>query len=396
MARIFLIFISVLYAFCDEISYKDFLDKVYNHSKEIIFQNALTQSLQNEGYAANSWESPSIEISPSFSRVAGTNRFESQAQILLMLTPQMPWVSGVIKDSYTTKINKNIKITELQKNIIAINAKRNYLTYSIYKEQEQIYKDKESLAKDALEIAQKRFSANRISKAELLRFKNDYTNALTSLKSHQILLKNTLDGLKILVGDENFSGINDLFFYYINDIDSYANHSIYNEILELEALDYEQSAKVINRSTMNNMQIGAGYTIGTNSIDLKLIIPLPFTKKAHYQQQALLALQSASVRQNQITKTQIKQYINSYKEQLLQQEKLIELQIQNEENAKNLFEIMQKGFDAGVISVFEYLDTKNNYLNTRINLTQEKINYINTLSLLEESLGVTINTKEKK
>lgn len=399
MARLLLMLISILYvAYCDEINYRDFLDKVYNNSKELIFQNAMTKSLQNEGYAANSWESPYIEVSPSFNRVAGTNKFETQAQILLMLTPQMPWVSGVIKDSYTTKVNKNIKIIELQKNIIAISAKRNYLTYTIYKEQEQIYKDKEALAKDALEIAQKRFDANRISKAELLRFKNDYSNALSLLKSHQILLKDALDKLKILVGDDSFDGISDLFFSYIDNIniDSYANNSIYNEILELDALDYEQSAKVVSRSRMNSMQIGAGYTIGQNSIDLKLVIPLPFTPQASYQQQALLELQSASIRQNQITSMQIRQNANSYKEQLMQQEEVIELQAQNEQNAKNLFDIMQKGFDAGVISVFEYLDTKNNYLNSRINLTQEKLNYINTLSLLEESLGKEINTKETK
>lgn len=399
MTRFILIITAILQiTYCNEISYKEFINKVYENSKELIRQNAITKSLQNESYAANAWESPYVEISPSFGKNATTNKFEAQAQILLTITPKMPWVSSVIEDVYTTKINKNEKILQLQKNIIAIGAKRNYLTYLIYKEQEQIYKDKESLAKNALEIAQKRFDANRISKAELLRFNNDYSNALSTLKSHQILIKDTLDKLKILVGDDKFHGINDIKLVYIGNIDISNNidNSIYNEILELDALDYEQSAKVVSRGIMDSMQIGAGYTTGQNSIDVKLIIPLPFTSKSNYQQQALMELKSASIRENQITKKQIKQSVESYKEQLIQQEEVIRLQSQNEENSKHLFDIMQKGFDAGVISVFEYLDIKNNYLNSRINTTQEKINYINTLSLLEENLGTQINIKETK
>lgn len=399
MTRFILIITAILQiTYCNEISYKEFINKVYENSKELIRQNAITKSLQNESYAANAWESPYVEISPSFGKNATTNKFEAQAQILLMITPKMPWVSSVIEDVYTTKINKNEKILQLQKNIIAIGAKRNYLTYLIYKEQEQIYKDKESLAKNALEIAQKRFDANRISKAELLRFNNDYSNALSTLKSHQILLKDMLDKLKMLVGDDHFYGINNLEFSYLGDInlENNINNSIYNEILKLDALDYEQSAKIIGMSIMDSMQIGAGYTTGQNSIDTKLVIPLPFTSKASHQQQALLELKGAGIRESQITKMQIAQSAKSYKEQLQQQEEVIKLQIQNEQNSKNLFDIMQKGFDTGVISVFEYLNTKNNYLNSRISTTQEKLNYINILSLLEENLGIQINTKETK
>lgn len=192
------------------------------------------------------------------------------------------------------------------------------------------------MQKNALEIAQKRFDANRISKAELLRFNNDYSNALSTLKSHQILLKDMLDKLKMLVGDDHFYGINNLEFSYLGDInlENNINNSIYNEILKLDALDYEQSAKIIGMSIMDSMQIGAGYT-------------LPFTSKASHQQQALLELKGAGIRESQITKMQIAQSAKSYKEQLQQQEEVIKLQIQNEQNSKNLFDIMQKGFDTG-------------------------------------------------
>lgn len=382
-----LILIQILIS--KDLSYGEFLELAYQNSQNLIMQDAMTKSLKAEGKALNSWDSPYVEITPSFVRNQNSNRFETQAQVLLMITPKMPWVSGIIKESYDTKIIKNTKVVQLQKNIIAIGAKKSYLLYLIYKEQYEIYKDKEQLAKDALGIAQKRFDANRISKAELLRFKSDYSNALSLLKSQSLLVDMQLKNLQVLVGDSSFSNIIDLDFYYLSqmDLENDINNSIYNDILKLDALDYEKSAKVMSRSRMNDLQIGAGYTFGQNSIDLKLIIPLPFTSKANYEQTALLELQSASLRQYEITKQKIKQSAISYQSQIKEQEELIELSKQNEQNNSALFEIMQKGFDAGVIGVFEYLNTKNNYLDSRIKTTQEKLNYINLLSLLEESLG---------
>lgn len=378
--------------------YEDFLEQVYQNSQHLIMQNAMTKSLKAEGQALNSWDSPYVEISPSFARNANSNKLETQAQVLLMLTPKMPWVSEIINESYNTKVIKNIATIQLQKNIIAINTKKAYLLYLAHKEQYEIYKDKESLAKQALSIAQKRFAASRISKVELLRFKSDYSNALSLLKAQSLLVNSQLENLKILSGDSEFSSIVDLDFYYLPmvDLEYRINNSIYNRILKLDALDYEKSAKVISRSRMNSLQIGAGYTFGQNSIDLKFVIPLPFTSKTHYEQTALLELQSASLRQNEIAKHKIHQSVIAYQAQLKEQEELIALSKQNEQHLGALFETIQKGFDGGVISVFEYLDVKNNYLNSRIQTTQEKINYINLFSLLEESLGEEIPDLHKE
>ncbi|RAX54845.1 hypothetical protein CCY99_01440 [Helicobacter sp. 16-1353] len=370
------------------LTYSEFLELVFENSQDLVMQNALSKSIEAEGKAMNAWDSPYVEVNPSFAKNPSLNRYESQAQVLLMLTPKMPWVSGIIKDSYATKALKNVKITQLQKNIIAIGAKRGYLSYLIYKEQLEIYKEKAQLAKNALEIAEKRFLAERISKAELLRFRSDYASAVAVLKTQSLLVDSSLGNLQILAGRE-FSKVADLDFYYLGEIDLNleAENSIYSEVLRLEALDYEKSAKVVSRSRMDALQMGAGYTFGANSIDLKFIIPLPFSSKTSHQQVAILEIQSGSLRQNELKERQIRQSASIYKAQLSEQKELIAIAKQNEEVQKDLFEIMQKGFEAGAVGVFEYLNTKNNYLEARIKTTQEKLNYINLLSMLEESLG---------
>lgn len=378
--------------FAKDLNYDDFLDKIYQNSQNLIMLQATSKSLFMEGKAANEWDNPYVEISPNFVRSKNSNKFETQAQVMLILTPQMPWVSGIIKESYDTKIIKNEKIISLQKNIIAIGAKKAYLEYLILKEQNEIYKNKEELSKNALDIAQKRFDVDRISKVEYLRFKSDYSNALSLLKSSSLAVIDKLRNLHLLLGDSEFSNIIDLDFYYLSDFNLEENisNSIYNEILKYDALDYQNSAKVVSRSRMNGLQIGAGYTFGQNSIDLKFAIPLPFTSKASYQQSALLELQSASLRQNEIQKQKIFQSATSYKLNLSKQKEIIELSKENAKDSFALFEIMQKGFQSGVINVFEYLNTKNNYLDNEIKVTEEKLNYINLLSLLEESIGRTI------
>lgn len=388
--RVLIIFLCLLALDAKELSYEDFISKIQNNSKEIIMQEAMGKSLQAEGKANLAWDSPYMELSPSLVRDNGTRKYSFEAQALFMITPKMPWVSGVIEESYNIKSMKNDKTTQLQKNIIEIGAKRAYLEYIVYKEQLEILTNKADLSKNLYEIAKKRFDAHRISKIELLRFKSDYSTALNELKTQQKLVESRLRDLQILLDDKDFSGIVNFDFYFINNDFIIKDENLYSEILGLEADDYEMSAKVISRSQMDSLSFGAGYTFGANSIDFKVIIPFPFTPKASYQQQALLELKSANLRAKEISKRKIKEMAQSYLKELEAQKELISLQKSNEEDNLTLFETMQKGYEAGRISVFEYLNTKNAYLDSRIKMTQEKLNYINLLSNLEENIGESI------
>lgn len=396
MKAIKLCFISILAAFGNQLNYDVFIQKVFDRSQNLIMQDAMTRSLDYEGRAMGAWDSPYLEINPSAVRNPNSKKWEPDAQILFMLTPKMPWVSGVIKDSYAIKMQKSSKILELQKNIVEINAKRAYLEYTIYNEQRHIYEDKYLNAQRMYDFSAKKFEQNRISKAELLRFKSDLSNAKNALDSADSLLNNALTNLRILVDDNSFNYIPDFEFstHGTLDLSPYLQHIIYNEILELEASDYEKSAKVLERSVMNSMSFGAGYSFGAKSIDFRLILPLPITPQASNQKQALLELQSARLKGNAINKNLIEKNAMNLMERALEQEKIIAQAQENEKNNLELFEIIMKGFEEGAINAFEYLNVQNNYLNARIQTTNEKLKYIANFSLLEETLGTPIKLGE--
>lgn len=388
--KIILYILLAQFIFAHSITYEEFLSKIYQNSPQIIMSEAESKSLQSQREAMIAWDYPSVEISPS---TYFRNKNNTQAQILLMITPKMPWVRNAIKDSYAIKDLKNQNQLSLQKSLLSIGAKREYLQYLIALEQLEIYQTKQDLARQAYNTALKQFQALRISKAELLRFKNDKSNAISALHNHYIKLKEKLNTLRMISGDSEFETISNLGFYYVNDninITKLANDSIYNEILKLDGEDYGASAKVAQSSIMEGMQFGAGYTSGQNSLDFKMIIPLPITPKASHEKQALLELQSANTHSLQISKQRIEQSAIFYKTQLQNIQNNINEQTNNQNDMEELFNIIQKGFSMGAISVFEYISTKNSYLDSKIKTTELKLDYISTLALLEESIGETI------
>jgi outer membrane protein TolC len=50
-------------------------------------------------------------------------------------------------------------------------------------------------------------------------------------------------------------------------------------------------------------------------------------------------------------------------------------------------EMARKGYEAGVVSQFEYLATKNNYYDARLHTGELKRDYIIEMNGLEEKLG---------
>jgi len=54
---------------------------------------------------------------------------------------------------------------------------------------------------------------------------------------------------------------------------------------------------------------------------------------------------------------------------------------------KTLVEMAQKGYEAGVVSQFEYLATKNSFYDAQLRTVELKREYIQEMSAMEEKLG---------
>lgn len=106
------------------------------------------------------------------------------------------------------------------------------------------------------------------------------------------------------------------------------DRSLYVDILDLTAKDYQVNAKLANRDVFNEFEFGIGsesYNSSTN-LSVEVRIPLPVTPKNIYQKRKFLDLQSGTLAQNEVMKRNIRINANSYLNQLKTKEAYIETQ----------------------------------------------------------------------
>lgn len=166
-------------------------------------------------------------------------------------------------------------------------------------------------------------------------------------------------------------------------------YSLYTEILDLQAKDYQANAKIASRERFDSIEIGAGvaHTQSSNGVTFRVNVPLPITTKNTHLKRKFLALHSGVVQEGQITKTNLFISLDSYYEQLGNKKSYIELQKENIENKKGLVEMGKIAYEAQKISLFEYLTYQNAYMDSLITLADAKLEYIAIQAMLEETLG---------
>ncbi|WP_257874288.1 TolC family protein [Helicobacter sp. 13S00482-2] len=386
-----------------QISLGEFLKAVERNSIDLINNKAFYQSEIENQKSLLSWDYPYVETDISVVKNS-QGRNEPQTTTLLMLTPKLPWVSSMLRQSLNIKTIQYKKSYELSKNLAFIAAKRLYLTYFITKEKYNIYIQRENNYQSQLDIAKQKLEAGSMSKKDYINFRNSYLEAKlakTNVKSTLIDLKKILD---TLLGKDLSDGayldtldseieISGLSFGYVANpnhfIDKILEESLYVEIIDLLAKDYQTNAKLANRDRLSALEIGAGIENANSStnLSLKLQIPLPLTPKNTHLKRKYMALQSGALQQSEVTKRNIKIKAKSYIEQLKNKQQYIEIQKENIQNKKSLMEMGKIAYDSQKIGLFEYLAYQNSYMDSLITMADAKIDYVNTEALLEETLG---------
>lgn len=380
-------------------SIDEFVLRVEKNSVNLAKSRAMAQSLMYEGKAARAWNQSYVEAEtqPTKSPAGGK---EMESTITLMLTPRLPWVSYALYQSYQNKILRQEKSYELTKILALITAKRLYLDYLVFKEQHQIYTNRYENAKNQLKISQVQYQAGRISKSQYLFFKSDFLGTKLALKTSHTQMINALNALKVILGIRGADSdiiVNGLGFNYLDfdnkSLEPLIAGNLYLQINALDIRDYQHSANIASKSRFDGIEIGGGISHAESSDGalFKLKIPIPLTSKYGNQKAMYLALQSGSIRESEILKNSIHINAHSYLEQLNTQKEAIALAEDNQENRASLSEIARIGYEAGKTSAFEYLSVKNEYLNAMIATTQAKLNYIQTLAKLEETLSSVLN-----
>lgn len=410
---VLLLCVAMSSIYARQISLEEFLKAVERNSIELINNKAQYQSQLEDQKSLMSWDYPYVETDISVVKNS-QGRNEPQTTALLMITPKLPWVSSMLAQSLNIKSIQYKKSYQLSKNLAFIAAKRLYLNYCIAEEKYNIYVQRENNYRSQLDIAKQKVDAGSMSKKDYINFRNSYLEAKlakTNAKSTLMNLEKTLDTLLGITEDSfentdlNISKphiqISGLSFEYVDIQNHHLNkmlqNSLYVEIIDLLAKDYQTNAKLANRDRLHSLELGAGVENANSSanLSLKLQIPLPVTPKNTHLKRKYMALQSGALEQSEVTKRNIRINAQSYIDQLKNKQQYIEIQKENIENKKSLMDMGKIAYDSQKIGLFEYLAYQNSYMDSLITLADAKIDYINTEALLEETLGESL-TGEKE
>ncbi|WP_253248326.1 TolC family protein [Helicobacter sp. 12S02634-8] len=383
------------------------------NSIALIGKKAEFASLLEDQRSLIAWDYPYVETDVSMAK-NNANKMAPQTTALLMLIPKLPWVSTMLYQSLHIKTIQYKKSYELSKNLTFIAAKRLYLNYTITKEKYDIYTQRENNYLSQLNIAKQKVNAGSMSQKDYINFKNSYLEsrlAKTQVASMLIDLEKTLDTLIARTSPDVFDTplapvmtqdikVTGLSFGYVKIEDSalkqILDHSLYVDIIDLSAKDYQTNAKLANRDRFNTLEIGAGVenVNDATNISLKFQIPLPVTPKNTHLKRKYMELQSGALAQSEVIKRNIRIQTHSYIDQLKNKEKYIEIQKENIQNKKHLMEMGKIAYESQKIGLFEYLIYQNSYMDALIALAEAKLDYVNTTALLEEALGQSLNSGE--
>ena len=101
-------------------------------------------------------------------------------------------------------------------------------------------------------------------------------------------------------------------------------------------------------------------------------------------------MQSAALREGEVTKHNVEMQALSYHKQLQIKREYIDVHKESIDNKKALMEMGKVAYESQKISLFEYLAYQNAYMDALINMTEAKMEYIQTQTFLEETLGVVL------
>ncbi|GAA7241027.1 membrane protein [Helicobacter pylori] len=390
---------------------QEFFKEVEANSMELIGKKADFKSRLNEQRSINAWDFPYIDNETSMVKNF-QGIIEAQPRTILMVRPKLPWVSSLLSKSLSIKTIQYDKSYQLNKNLAFIGAKRLYLTYVMTKEKYQVYVQREANFYSQLKIAKEKVKAGSMSEKDYINFKNSYLEsklAKTNVETKLIDLEKMLDTMLAIVEPVKEGAHFDTYLDHLHDVKVIGldfeyvrlepealkfklDRSLYVDILDLTAKDYQVNAKLANRDVFNEFEFGIGsesYNSSTN-LSVEVRIPLPVTPKNIYQKRKFLDLQSGTLAQNEVMKRNIRINANSYLNQLKTKEAYIETQKEAIANKKRLMEMGRIAYEAQKIGLFEYLIYQNSYMDALITLAEAKIEYIDISALLEETLGESL------
>lgn len=282
---------------------------------------------------------------------------------------------------------------ELNIGLIRVALKREYLLREISREAFAIATRKKTVAEEAYAIALKKHESGRISQMELVRFQTERSVAEKELRQTQMQMQRHEDALREeAMMDQEFA-IDDLSFGYVDQADGDRQILIAPGLKRFSYAqrELERSIDVVRRSTVESVNVGVGMTQEPtqNSLDLRVSVPIQFGSRNEKKIAALMAQRSALIRQRELAEEKLRLALSYSLPRLLEIQHAIEESASVEKQHESLYRMAHKGFEGGVVSLFEYLETKNRFYAALRETIQLKEGYVEEVARMEEKMGGT-------
>lgn len=279
----------------------------------------------------------------------------------------------------------------LQKGRIRVALKHEYLLGELGKEAAAIAASKKALADEAHAIALKKHQAGRISQLELVRFETErsvaekeHQEAKRGIQRHQDVLREmTMLDQEIFLDDLSFA------FLAQPDTEREIRETPVQESFVRAEEELNRAIETLRRSRIESVNVGVGMTQEPtqNSIDLRLSVPLALSNKNEKKMAALMAQRSAVLHQKELNEQKLRKALEQSFRRLEELRGALETSVAVEKRHEALYGMAKKGFEGGVVSLFEYLETKNRFYAAKGETVRLKCDYFDEVAQTEEKLG---------
>ncbi len=377
------------------ITFDQLCERAYNASGELITTQGTIDASSH--LKSSALATSPLSLSVDSSAVRGIDSADSGWQYGGMVHYSLKKTGASETTALLHDNEKQLLIQEaiLIRQNVQISLKHDWFITLVEQERLSILQEAFDAAQKSYDIGRKKVDAGRMSRMELQRLEVEKENALQALhigkmeEDHiqEILKESTMSSVPIIVEDKPFAFVTTTTITQEQIKNSIHLQKIHSRIT---SLDLQAKNSLYDGNDAYTIGLGATHEPTQDSLDVALTIPLAFGEKNEKKAAALMTQKSALIHANVMTAKKLEMHLNVLLEHLHFKEKRYNDALKAQETKKNLLNMSQKGYEAGVVSQFEHIATQKEYFDSRLLCLELKRDYINELAQLEEKLGETI------
>ena len=374
-------------------TFEELSERAYEYSLQKSENDAKRQSLLYEKEAAAAYEPAVVEGTTRRIRADEPVNDGTEYGLMVGFTAKNPWMNEARNMAYDAAVKTVSGSAALDRSMLKVELKRDYLLNVLAKETAEIYRNKMETAANASAGAAKKESAGRLSKMERVRYETEANLAQKEYAASQVAYQRLQGRLRdrTLVNGEIV--VDDLGFRYLKtgNTDDYLLRSPLMALYDARAEELSRQIETLRHSAIETVTVGIGTTqeVTQNSVDLKVSVPILFSNRNEKKIAALMTQRSAIVHQKALVKEKLEATVRHSFDRLGSIETMIGNAEKSERDYEQLYRMAEKGFEGGIVGLFEYLDTKNRFYQAKIDTIALKQEYVEEAAQMEEKLGGT-------